>query len=32
MTNPKYEYEAKEVDDIIIRAFAFEFPDDLDPI
>jgi predicted metal-dependent hydrolase len=28
----EYHYEAKEVDDIVIRPFAFEFPDDLDPV
>jgi uncharacterized protein len=27
-----YQYEPKQVDEIVIRAFAFEFPDDLDPI
>ena len=32
MTVESYRYEPKQVDDIIIRAFAFEFPDDLDPI
>ena len=32
MSQPKYKYEPKEVDEIIIRAFAFEFPDDIDPI
>ena len=32
MTARKYEYEPKQVDEIIVRAFAFEFPDDLDPI
>lgn len=32
MARRKYEYEPKQVDKIIIRAFAFEFPDDLDPI
>ncbi|MCZ6892759.1 MAG: metal-dependent hydrolase [Gammaproteobacteria bacterium] len=28
----KYHYEPKEVDEIIVRPFAFEFPDDLDPV
>ncbi|HIF09802.1 MAG TPA: metal-dependent hydrolase [Sneathiellales bacterium] len=32
MAQRKYEYQPKEVDQIVIRAFAFEFPDDLDPI
>ncbi len=27
-----YRYQPKQVDEIVIRAFAFEFPDDLDPI
>ena len=31
MSQPKYKYEPKMVDEIIIRAFAFEFPDDIDP-
>jgi hypothetical protein len=26
-----YKYEPKQVDEIIVRAFAFDFPDDLDP-
>ena len=32
MTNSKYQYTPKQVDKIIIRPFAFEFPDDLDPV
>lgn len=32
MANPKYQYEQKQVDEIIIRKFAFDFPDDLDPV
>lgn len=32
MANPDYEYQDKHVDEIIVRNFAFEFPDDLDPI
>ncbi len=32
MAKRKYTYEPKCVDEIIIRPFAFEFPDDLDPI
>ena len=32
MSQPKYKYEPKEVDEIIIRTFAFEFPDGIDPI
>ena len=31
-TRRKYRYEPKEVDEIIVRPFAFEFPDDLDPV
>ncbi|MEM7541644.1 MAG: metal-dependent hydrolase [Pseudomonadota bacterium] len=31
MPNPSYQYESKQVDEITIRAFNFEFPDDLDP-
>ena len=29
--NPKYRYEPKPVDAIVVRAFNFDFPDDLDP-
>jgi predicted metal-dependent hydrolase len=29
--NREYQYQAKQVDKIIIRPFSFEFPDDLDP-
>ena len=32
MSQPNYKYEPKQVDEIVIRAFAFEFPDDLDPL
>jgi len=32
MTKQPYQYEPKQVDEIVIRAFAFDFPDDLDPI
>ncbi|MFP6680905.1 MAG: metal-dependent hydrolase [Gammaproteobacteria bacterium] len=32
MSQPKYKYEPKEVDEIVVRAFAFEFSDDIDPI
>ncbi len=32
MAKRHYTYEPKCVDEIIIRPFAFEFPDDLDPI
>ena len=32
MAKRKYTYEPKCVDEIIIRPFAFEFPDDLDPV
>jgi uncharacterized protein len=32
MPKRPYKYEPKEVDEIIVRAFAFEFPDDLDPV
>jgi predicted metal-dependent hydrolase len=32
MARRAYQYEPKQVDEIIIRAFAFEFPDDLDPV
>lgn len=31
MPRRPYEYEPKQVDEIVVRAFAFEFPDDLDP-
>ncbi len=30
--NPNYRYEPKQVDEILIRNFNFEFPDDLDPV
>jgi hypothetical protein len=29
---PNYRYQPKQVDAIIVREFAFEFPDDLDPV
>lgn len=29
--NKKYQYQPKQVDEIIVRQFRFEFPDDLDP-
>ncbi|MEM7019737.1 MAG: metal-dependent hydrolase [Pseudomonadota bacterium] len=29
--NPKYRYQPKPVDKIVVRAFNFDFPDDLDP-
>jgi predicted metal-dependent hydrolase len=29
---PNYRYQPKQVDEIIVREFAFEFPDDLDPV
>jgi len=32
MTQQNYSYEKKCVDKIVIRAFAFEFPADLDPV
>ncbi len=32
MAKRKFTYEPKCVDEIIIRPFAFEFPDDLDPV
>ena len=32
MTKGRYKYEQKQVDKIIVRDFAFEFPDDLDPV
>jgi uncharacterized protein len=32
MSQPNYKYVPKQVDEIVIRAFAFEFPDDIDPI
>ena len=32
MTRSEYRYEPKCVDEIIVRPFAFEFPEDLDPI
>ena len=30
--NPDYRYEPKQVERIVVRAFNFEFPDDLDPV
>lgn len=30
--NPDYRYEPKQVPEIVIRAFNFDFPDDLDPV
>ena len=32
MSNPEYQYQQKQSDNIVIRPFSFEFPDDLDPI
>jgi uncharacterized protein len=36
MQHPKagrtYEYQPKHVEEIVVRQFAFEFPDDLDPV
>lgn len=32
MQNTRYQYHPKCVDEIVVRPFAFEFPDDLDPI
>ncbi len=32
MIKRTYQYESKQVEEIVIRAFAFEFPDDLAPI
>ena len=32
MASTEYRYEPKCVDEIIVRPFAFDFPDDLDPI
>jgi predicted metal-dependent hydrolase len=32
MSNSEYTYTPKCVDEIIVRPFAFEFPDDLDPL
>ncbi|HEY5647725.1 MAG TPA: metal-dependent hydrolase, partial [Pseudomonadales bacterium] len=32
MQQTSYRYEPKCVDEIIVRPFAFEFPDDLDPV
>jgi hypothetical protein len=29
--SPRYRYQPKQVDEIVVRAFAFEFPPDLDP-
>jgi hypothetical protein len=31
MSNPNYKYLPKHVDDIIVRPFSFDFPDNLDP-
>jgi uncharacterized protein len=30
--NPRYRYEPKHVEAIVVRAFNFDFPDELDPI
>jgi predicted metal-dependent hydrolase len=32
MTQPQYEYQPKDVDQIVVRNFTFDFPKDLDPI
>ncbi len=32
VTSAAYEYQPKQVENIVVRAFAFEFPADLDPI
>jgi len=32
MTRPAYQYQAKDVDEIVIRDFNFDFPEDLDPV
>ena len=32
MTQPSYRYQEKDVDEIVIRDFSFEFPEDLDPV
>ena len=29
--NPRYRYQPKQVDAIVVRAFNFDFPDDLAP-
>lgn len=31
MANEQYRYQAKQVEQIIVRPFSFDFPDDLDP-
>ncbi len=32
MIQSNYKYQAKEVDEIVVRDFAFEFPSDMDPV
>jgi len=32
MTNTNYQYQPKQVDEIIVRPFLFEFPEDIDPL
>jgi len=29
---PNYEYQAKDCDEIVIRDFTFDFPEDMDPV
>jgi len=31
-SNPNYRYQPKQVETIVVRAFDFDFPDDLDPV
>jgi len=31
MANKNYKYQAKQVEQIVVRPFSFDFPDDLDP-
>lgn len=32
MANPTYHYEPKQVDEITVRTFSFDFPGDIDPL
>ena len=32
MTQAMYEYQAKDVDELVVRDFTFEFPEDIDPV
>jgi predicted metal-dependent hydrolase len=32
MMQPNYKYQAKDVDELVIRDFTFDFPEDIDPV